>query len=352
MSRNPTDFVFRSANESDLEAIYSLAGKAGSGLTTLPHDRELIKKKILNSQKSFHYMTDKPGVDSYLFVLEDTTTSQVVGTSAIFSKTGGFEPFWTYKIDYKHNRSQSLNVDKYIPYLRIKKIHSGPSEIGTLYLQKDYRGGAQGRLLSLSRFLFIKQFRNAFENTVIAELRGQHNKEGKYPFWKAIGKHFFDVSFAKADSSVNIDKTFISELMPPDPIYIPLLPKDAQEVIGQVHPNTEPAKKLLEQEGFQFCNEVDIFEGGPVYSCVTNKIRTIKKAKSAIISSYLKTSDEPHYLICNTSKAIDFRSCLGSIKESMDGAMVIKDVAKKLHLKIGDSVIWSPLYPNKKGGAT
>ena len=50
--------------------------------------------------------------------------------------------------------------------------------------------------------------------------------------------------------------------MPVHPIYVPLLPKDAQDVIAQVHESTKNALKLLERENFSFQNEVDIFEAG------------------------------------------------------------------------------------------
>ncbi len=49
--------------------------------------------------------------------------------------------------------------------------------------------------------------------------------------------------------------------MPKLPIYINLLSKEAQAVIGQVHDNTKPALKLLEREGFCCRDYVDIFDG-------------------------------------------------------------------------------------------
>ncbi len=44
-------------------------------------------------------------------------------------------------------------------------------------------------------------------------------------------------------------KVFIAELMPRFPVYVDLLPKDAQEVIGKMHPHTLPKKSKL---GFSF----------------------------------------------------------------------------------------------------
>ena len=88
------------------------------------------------------------------------------------------------------------------------------------------------------------------------------------------------MEFQQADRLSMKNKHFIAESMPTHPIYVPLLPKKAQEVIGKVHPNTEPALKLLESEGFAFNQEVDIFEAGPVVSCDKSEIRCVKESTS------------------------------------------------------------------------
>lgn len=51
--------------------------------------------------------------------------------------------------------------------------------------------------------------------------------------------------------------------MPKHPIYTHFLSDEAQSVIGQVHPQTAPARAVLEKEGFRYRNYVDIFDGGP-----------------------------------------------------------------------------------------
>ena len=55
----------------DLDPLLELAGLAGAGLTTLPKDRDLLKKRIDKSIKSFAAETDRPGGEQYLFVMED-----------------------------------------------------------------------------------------------------------------------------------------------------------------------------------------------------------------------------------------------------------------------------------------
>lgn len=49
--------------------------------------------------------------------------------------------------------------------------------------------------------------------------------------------------------------------MPKHPLYVDFLAEDAQKVIGEVHPQTAPARKLLEAEGLRYQGYVDIFDG-------------------------------------------------------------------------------------------
>ena len=64
--------VVRPVIMDDLDALAELAGLAGVGLTTLPKDRALLAKRIEASETSFRKFVDRPGGESYLFVMEDT----------------------------------------------------------------------------------------------------------------------------------------------------------------------------------------------------------------------------------------------------------------------------------------
>src|SRR5258708_1536546 len=84
---------------------------------------------------------------------------------------------------------------------------------------------------------------------VIEEMGGLVDGNGRSPFWECLGRVFFDTDFPNADYLSMVNKKFIADLMPTHPIYIPLLPKEAQEAIGQVQEQTRPAVKLLGEEG-------------------------------------------------------------------------------------------------------
>jgi arginine N-succinyltransferase len=57
--------------------------------------------------------------------------------------------------------------------------HNGPAEIGSLFLSPEYRGRDAGRLLQLSRFLFVAEHPDAFEPQVVSELRGVIDAAGR-----------------------------------------------------------------------------------------------------------------------------------------------------------------------------
>jgi arginine N-succinyltransferase len=337
-------YVIRPIAAGDLDALIAFAARAGHGFTTLPHDRELLTKRIRRSLRSFAEMGDEPAGESYLFALEDLDAGKVIGTCGIVSKVGGFEPFYAYRIESSVHESEFLGVRKEIQVLHLVSQHSGPCEICSLFLAPEHRrsGGNLSRLLSLSRFLFMAEFVKAFEPTVIAELRGFVDDAGRSPFWDAIGRHFFDIEYPRADYLSMVNKRFIADLMPKEPIYIPLLPIEAQKVIGVVHDQTRPAQKLLESEGFRFNNLVDIFEAGPTMTCALKDVRTVRTSRRATIAD---VSDSPiegaEMLVSNVRK--DFRATVAAAVTTTDGVTLAKQTAAALQVGKGDAVRIAPL---------
>ena len=131
------------------------------------------------------------------------------------------------------------------------------------------------------------------------------------------GSHFgglsastFDMDFVDADKRSAGNKQFIADLMPRHPIYVSVLPGEAQAVIGEVHPEARPALKLLKDEGFEFGDEVDIFDAGPLYRAKTADIRTIRDSQTAVLSNVLPREPESaQHLISNDR--LDFRGDSG-----------------------------------------
>lgn len=274
----------RPARMSDLDRLVDLASSASKGLTTLPANRDVLEARITESIEAFGADIDGPGGESYFMVLEDTANGKVAGTCAIYAGVGLSKAFYNYKILKLTQYSHELNVTVTSRLLTLVNDYQGATEVGTLYLDPDYRKDGNGQLLARSRYLLMGCFKERFSEMVMAEMRGWQDENGKSPLWEALGSHFFNIPFPDADYISGIgNNQFIADLMPKYPIYIEMLPKAAQDVIGKTHDETRPALNLLKKEGFRFSNAVDIFDGGPCVDVRLDDIRTIRHSKIATI---------------------------------------------------------------------
>jgi len=331
--------VVRRVQESDLDPLFELIQQSEYGLTTLRISKDELESRIERSLFAFTQKASKPSGQPYVFVMEDLSTGKIVGTCSIYSKIGGFEPMYSYEIKESVHKSDDLDppVDNTMRVLHLREEHNGPTEIGSLFLSPKYWGNGHGRLLSLSRFLFMADFADRFEKEVVAEMRGVVNKDGRSPFWTALGSHFFQIGFPKAETMTSRSKKFIADLMPKHPIYIPLLPEAAREVIGQVHENTKPALSVLEKEGFEHRNLVDIFDGGPTLHCQMSAIDAINRSMSGTVAAIEKeVAGGKQQLISNTN--LDFKTCLGDTCWNEFKVTIDQVTALRLGLKVGDKI--------------
>jgi arginine N-succinyltransferase len=331
--------LVRPVEMSDLESLAELVQLTRGAITTLPVDRDLLARRIYQSQASFAEESDRPGGELYTFVLEDTARpGHLLGTSSVVSKTGGFEPFYCYELREERYQSEVLSVDKLVRSLHLVEDHNGPTEIGGLFLRPGARGGGYGRLLSVSRFLFMASRPQAFEDEVIAEIRGVTDETGSSPFWDAVGRHFFGVTFAEADALSFKEKQVIADLMPDHPIYVDMLPAVARSVVGQEHDFARPARRLLESEGFEFKNRVDIFDAGPTLQCSFSDIRATKDSHSAKVSALVPAEDErADTLVCNERLA--FRAAPAVVRPGPGGTVELSaNAADVLEVRPGQTV--------------
>jgi arginine N-succinyltransferase len=337
--------VMRPVSPTDLDALMELTRSTGYGLTTLPADANFLRKRINRSVRSFDGLSDLPAGEGYLFVLEDTATGKVLGTSGCVSKVGGFEPFYAFRIETTVHESKSLGVRKEIAVLHLVAEHNGPCEIGSLFLAPAHRGGHSGRVLSLARFLFMADHEQCFDPVVLAEMRGVVDERGRSPFWDAVGQHFFDIDYSKADYLSVINKRFMAELMPKHPVYITLLPPEARAVIGLVHDQTRPALRMLECEGFAWTGMVDMFDAGPIITCPLKDIRVVRESLKAAVTDVVagELAGEPQLV---TNGRADFRACSAAVGQTPGGVRVSAECAAALGVKAGDTVRYAPLRPS------
>ncbi len=334
--------IIRPIRTTDYDDLYCIAIESGHGFTSLPVNEDILKKRINHSEASFKAQVNQPGDQGYLFVMEDTHTGQVVGTTGIEAAVGLDNAFYHYHLGKVVHSSRELDIHNTVETLALCNDYSGATEICTLFLQESHRKNGNGRFLSRCRFLFIAEHTERFSDCVIAEMRGVSDENGQSPFYDWLEEHFLSIKFTRADYLTGIgNKDFIAELMPKYPVYVNLLSKEAQQVINKVHSNTVPALRLLEAEGFSRRGYVDIFDAGPTVEADRNQIRAVRdsnKYQVLIDDSYGEESNQK-YIICNT-KVEDFRATQIklTLRETANQVVISPDVAKGLQVTEGDWV--------------
>jgi len=333
----------RPVQKSDLDQLEKLALEAGIGLTSLPPDRVVLQRKIQASLDSFEKELQEAEDESYLFVIEDSFTGEVAGTTGVVSAVGLNQPFYTYRLSTTVLHSAKHNIYNKYRTLNLVNDFTGASEICTLFLSPRHRKGTNGKLLSRCRFLFMAEFPHRIADVVLAEMRGVQDEEGKSPFWKNLGAHFFKMDFSKADYLSAVENDFINDLMPKQPVYEDMLPEKAREVIGKVHGATLPALKMLEKEGLSFEGYVDIFDAGPSVHCKKQNIYSVRNSARRTVQQGTPDEGAVDCLISNTSLQ-GFRACIGKISlTASNEAILSAETMQSLQVKEGELIRSIPL---------
>ena len=338
-------WVVRAVRIEDLDALHLLVQSATRGLTSLQLDRARLLDRVEHSTFAFSRVGLSPRGEPYVLVLVNDDTGELVGTSTVYAKTGGYQPLYAYKMVPSEHHSELLGVQQNRVRLEIQRIHDGPTEIGSLFLRGKYRGEGRGRWLSLARFALISMMPHRFADRVIAEMRGKANSDGSVPFWDAVAGRFIPIEFAQADAMSTVSKQFIEEMMPQHPIYIDLLSKEVREGIGQVHDETVPAITMLKNEGFAATDMVDIFDAGPVIRSETNKILAVQRSRKVTVSKVLDQLPSGGERMIVASNAGGFTSVLTEVTCEGDTIAIQADVAKRLEIESGSTCVALPPRP-------
>lgn len=244
-----------------------------SGANHTPGTGTSVEARGLSSARS----------DIFMFVLEDTEGGACLGTSQVLAHMGGpGNPNLSFKLSKKEFFSRSLQFGATHIVANLYLDESGPSELGGLILQPSFRNhkAKLGRLLSLVRFHFIALHRELFSDRLIAELMAPISPDGQNLLWEYLGRRFINLTYAEADRFCQYSREFMLSLLPREEIYLTLLPPEARSVIGEVGPETLPARRMLEKIGFRYKDFVDPFDGGPHLEAATGEIKMVRDTRS------------------------------------------------------------------------
>ncbi len=327
----------RAVRKEEHPEIMALARIAGIGMSSLPQDEDVLQQKIHNSICSFAGRPVRAQEENFLFVLEDMDKKRLAGTTGIVTHVGLTRPFYSYKLSIISQASSGVGIYSLQHVLHMVNDYTGASEVGSLFLHPDYRRDGLGKFLSRCRFVMMAEFDHLFSDMVISEIRGVQDAEGNSPFYDNLARHFFKMEFRNADYIYATQGgQFIADLMPKYPIYVNLLPKAAQDVIGVPLDASRPAMHLLKSEGFDYQGYVDLFDAGPPMQATRANIKPGRKSARGRVSAVKETGAEPH-IVCNDRLA-DFMITRGSVQRDGDEVMIAPAVAEAIDVKVGDMV--------------
>jgi arginine N-succinyltransferase len=340
-------FIIRPAQPDDLPILLKFARMVH--FINLPADRDALSGKIARSRKSFAGEFDDAGDPlaarerEFMFVLEDTSTGNVVGTSGLISCISWPGHPHTFLLVRKRSLfSRDLGTGQVHLTLEFGTDESGPSELGGLFLAPGYRRHAErlGTLLSLVRLHFIGIRRELFAEKVIAEMMGTLTPDSHNLLWEYLGRRFINLSYKEADLFCQHSKEFILSLFPRGEIYASLLPPEARNLIGKVGEETRPAKRMLESQGFASEDHVDPFDGGPYLWAERDRIPLVAATRTATLAIDESPAAESGFVSCFGE--LGYRAIRGRFTLEGERVRLSAEQAEAIGAAEGDSIGVTP----------
>lgn len=366
-------FVIRQAKLDDLPTLLKLARMVH--FINLPADKEIIAAKVVHSQQCFIRAggggaPDKaprparasPGGladaaargDQFMFVLENPEAGACLGTSQIMAHMGGpGNPNFSFRLTRREFFSRTLQTGTSHVVARLHADESGPTEIGGLILQPASRGHKLGRFLSFIRFHFIALHRTRFADRIIAEMMAPITLDGQNMLWEYLGRRFIPLSYTEADKHCQRSREFIAALLPKEDIYLSLLPPEARDVVGKVHEETVPARRMLETLGFRCRDTVDPFDGGPHLEADTNQVSLVRATFTAPLGDALAEGGraDARGFVSRLDADGEFRAVeTGYSRDARGRIRVPPDAFAALGWKVGATVGVTPIDDRPRRG--
>ena len=348
-------FIIRQIRIEDVPAVLKLARLVHS--FNLPADRDSITTKVQRSRRSFSGRLEQPEDRLHMFVLEDTETGNIIGTSMIIgciSSPG--RPHVYLEVSKKSFWSEDLQQGQTHKVLKLGTDETGPSELAGLILAPGYRGHRErlGRFLSCIRFHYLGLHRRSFDRRVIAEVMGALTPDSRNVLWDYLGGRFINLSYLEADVFCQHSKEFITSLFPRDPIFASLLPPEARNLIGRVGDEARPALRMLERQGFEYHGHIDPFDGGPYLEARLDRMPLVKAtARVKIVGVGRVSSTRTGILSVEGSSLPDgpgaFRAVQVPYVEVDGGIQVARKTIETLGVKVGDKVGLTPVQTPETG---
>jgi arginine N-succinyltransferase len=336
--------IVRPVAPGDLGDLVALAAQLDS--VNLPNDPEFLAGRIELSERSFAGRVAREAC-VYVFALEDQEAERVIGTSLIVAKHGRpGVPFYWLEVSSEERRSPELGKRFVHGKLRLRSTEDGPTEVGGLILDPEYRRHPLrcGKALSVVRFAWISAHPERFEQQVVAEMLSPFVAPGRSLLWDAFGARFTGLSYREADRLSGRTKQFIADLFPREPVYATLFPDEVQKSIGRPNDTALAAVRILEKIGFHPLNQVDPFDGGPYYGAARDAIVSVRERRELVLPGVPADEGVPGDVLAllGAEGRFGFRATV--VPLDAEGAPVVSRACREaLGVASGDRVGVTPL---------
>ncbi len=363
-------FRVRQAKAGDVDALLALAHTGN--FINLPPFRDAIEGLLSVSDRSFDRVAtgaepphdhDRTH-DNYMLVLESDETS-CAGTSAI---RGGMiardHPNLSYQLIKLVRESTLLSKtihgpkdpadeeDRMIVSGRMEHVYAvlfqdtaGPTELGGNVMRHQLRGRGLGKLLSYSRFHYLKAHPEWFSDRLLVEMMAPIDRYNDgTAFWRHIIRKFINMTYDDADRlSTHKDKREFMYALLPKLVNLSLLDDVVLNSIGKVNAGTRPAAEMLRDVGFADTHRVDPFDGGPHLETRLSQIGALACETRRVVES--GGSGTPVDVLVSAQTArLGFAAV--RVKASMagdEGIELSAEASQALGVRAGDQVMVSPL---------
>lgn len=313
MSEQPGRYRLRPARARDLAALVQLARTKAIGISSLPTAKAALAEQIERSLRAFASDDQAGGDETYLFVLEDgERPGTLAGTAAIAAAAGLNDRFYCYRNEFIVQAAPALGARSRIHTLHLCHDLTGVTLLTGFHVDAAYAGSLAPQLLSRGRLAFIAAHPQRFSDRIAAENPGLADDSGRCPFWDAVGRRFLDRPYAEAErlTGGRSPKAYIADLMPQTPIYVPLLPEEAQWALGQLHPVGELPFSILLDEGMDGDTYVNLFDGGPTAEGRVAALKTVSRLRPQRLAAGADaTPGGPWWLVAD-GQGMDFAATL------------------------------------------
>ncbi len=331
-------FIIRQATIDDMGELLKLSRLVHS--FNLPQDKDALAAKIARSRRSFSGQAASEREREFVFVLEDTESRSVIGTSSVYSCISWpGHPHLFFRVRKREHYSDDLGTGQVHVTIQLDTDESGPSEVGGLILAPGYRRHPErlGWMLSMVRFHFMGLHRRDFKQRILAEMMGALTPDSRSSLWDYLGRRFINLSYTEADTFNQRSKEFITSLFPRTEIYISLLPPEARRLVGTVGDETQPALRMLERNGFVNRDHVDPFDGGPYLEAQRDEIPVVRRTFARKLLA-ARPKGRSLQAIVSAHGTHGFKATRSRIMLSGEGVWVPGDVTAALSAKAGDRI--------------